>query len=927
MIVTMTAWPPRERSLPIDRGWEIRPDDGAGDAAPRTWGDWKPARVPAAWQHVLGTGFHGVAWYRVPLDARSLAPGRRDRAWLRFESVATECRAWLDGTLVGGHVGDYVPFQLELPPHARAGELVVRVDELRAEPPAREGDLQAGHITKGFHDVISLQHGGIWQPVHLAVTGPLCAIPDGVAIRADPATGRVRVEVELEPGPRVAGAVDVELREPGGRLIAGGGTTLPAGARAVACELAITDPLAWSPSSPVLYGATIVLRVGTAVSERHDVRFGFRALGTRERTILLNDEPVFLRGVLDWGHEPVHIAPAPTVDEVRSRFARLREMGFNLVCFCMLYPPRYVHEIADETGMLIWQEHPVWQSPMPATARSEYRRLYRSFMRRDRNHPSVAIVSGACEHPSFDAELADWWWRASAGELPGALRQVQTAFFRWTDPARTDLWDEHTYDNSNRWVAYVRDVGAHLRTLPAKPFVMGETVLFTSWPDVAAIDAAGDDPWWRPRALADMRRIEETVRDRQGDKGVARLRSDGDRFHLLGRKFQVEQFRRAGHAGLVMNHLRDVPACQCGFMDDLGRWRFDPGACRGWLGDTAILLATPDERRGFATSEGPLRARIVVANGGCADFDGAVRVQLVGAGGTTPLPAVPLACPRGALASSELDIPLPAVTAPTMLRVEADAEGMEGNAWDLWVFPRPDPLPDATMRAVGMPIDPDGVEGRPEAVEAGYSRGWGLPVADWRIEIPDPGTLVPDAAPWAIGSPVPASARVIVTHRLTGDLLHFAGDGGRVLLVASKAAGGLGTAYEWLFGAVPSVHEGPLLAAGDRAVVVDLLGYDLTRRRWRLMELAAAGLEPVEPVIRLLSTHDRTTTVRRLDAVAAMPVGGGWIVASALDHADPPGRWLLHRLLDRLGRREALAATVSPERLRSHIVERGRPDF
>lgn len=251
-------------------------------------------------------------------------------------------------------------------------------------------------------------------------------------------------------------------------------------------------------------------------------------------------------------------------------------------------------KIADETGMLVWQEHPVWQSPMREEDLPEYRRLYGAFLRRDRNHACVAVVSAACEHPCFHPRLAEWWWDEARRELPGVLLQVQTAFFRWTDPERTDLHDEHTYDNSNRWVGYVDDVQEHLRDLPPRPFVMGETIVFTSWPDVDGIGATagGERPWWRPRPLDDMLAREGAWRERYGADAIARLRRDGDRFHLLGRKFQVEQFRRhAGNAGIVMNHLRDVPQCQCGFMDDLGRWRFAPEETRGWRRPTGPLHA------------------------------------------------------------------------------------------------------------------------------------------------------------------------------------------------------------------------------------------------------------------------------------------------------------------------------------------------
>jgi hypothetical protein len=55
-----------------------------------------------------------------------------------------------------------------------------------------------------------------------------------------------------------------------------------------------------------------------------------------------------------------------------------------------------------------------------------------------------------------------------------------------------------------------------------------------------------------------------------------------------------------GHAGWVMNQIRDVPAGRLGFMDDLGRWRFTPDQTLPWLSESITLLRTPDHRRGFS---------------------------------------------------------------------------------------------------------------------------------------------------------------------------------------------------------------------------------------------------------------------------------------------------------------------------------------
>ena len=118
------AWPPKDRSIELSGDWLIRADPDDCGVAERWWeprddpADWRPIRIPCAWQIVLGTDYHGVAWLRRTVRIpRRLRPRREgDHLWLRFESVATDVRAWVDGVEVGRHVGDYVPFQFDITP-------------------------------------------------------------------------------------------------------------------------------------------------------------------------------------------------------------------------------------------------------------------------------------------------------------------------------------------------------------------------------------------------------------------------------------------------------------------------------------------------------------------------------------------------------------------------------------------------------------------------------------------------------------------------------------------------------------------------------------------------------------------------------------------------------------------------------------------
>ncbi|MCH8825228.1 MAG: hypothetical protein IH984_17165 [Planctomycetes bacterium] len=921
------ALDPENSAMVLGGFWLVCPQQGKDSSQPPVDNckDWQEINLPCAWQTVLGTDFHGIAWFKktVILPEAWHKLDSSQRLWIRFQAVATDIEVWINGLSIGKHIGDYVPFQFEIPQAIRNGsslELLLRVDEIAAEK-VKEGELQTGHITKGFHDVISMQHGGVWQDLCLLRTGPICSISNGVKIKANPTNGEVKLDLELEsPNEIEQGSLTLRILDHEGNNLVQVESDIQA------TSLFIGDPVLWSPNNPYLYTAEVDLLHNKQISETHRIKFGFRSIETRGSQILLNGSPIFLRGILHWGHEPKHIAPSPTPAEVRDQFQHLLEMGFNTVCLCMWYPPEYFFDIADEMGMLIWQEHPVWQSQMGSEYHAEYKRLFEAFMRMDRNHTSVIIVSATCEHPCFDKNLADWWWGTAKKKLPNQLHQVQTANFKLSDPDQTDLHDEHTYDNSGRWVFYLKDLQQTLAKLPEKPFVMGETVLFTSWPDTESITkrVAGKLPWWQAGGFEHKQELTSAWEKQYGKEVIERFIRQGDRHHLIGRKFQMEQFRfYPNHSGLVMNHLRDVPQLQCGLMDDLDRWRFTAEDCRGWLCDVTILLHTPNHRRGFCSAkEQVIVCDIAVSNFSSNIIDQPVLITIESeANYVAEFDTKAICCKPGEIIAESIRLQLPDVNKPTCVRVTARLESVAKNHWDLWAFPGIEGQRlKNIVRLDGFPFTEK--DNELDELERGYSRGFGLRATSWESILPDPASIAPHLPAWNHHEPLPGDTQVVLTHRLTNKLLTFMESGGRVVLLASKAEGGIGTRYEWLFGQVPLIIEQGPIDIGDSEWIVDLLGYDLTRRYARIIPVEDLGLvDKIDPLIRLVYTHNQTKRVQFFDQLFLTRVGSGLLVVSSLDHTETAGQWLLKKLLcQEFSQYENAASRIDPAQLSKYML-------
>jgi len=889
-------------------GWPSRPpEDG-----------WREINVPSAWQSVLGMEANGVAWYRreLPRVVIEWARDKRSRVRLRFDSVATDCRAWVNGVEIGRHIGDYVPFDFDITDALRANgsdhtpALIVRVDQVHAPRPPKGTVTENGHITKGFHDVLSAQHAGIWGGVSVRRTPRVVAIPNGIRVLADPVTGRIRVRVNLEPW-HTAVSLACLVTDPSGGDV-GVAIESPMLGQSV-CEFDVearTDRavVPWTPDAPALY--TLVLDVidteqGAARGfESQELRFGFRTIetgGADNRRVLLNGSPLLIRGVLHWGHEPQYIAPMPPPEQIREEFTRLRALGFNCVCLCMVYMPEYFYDIADETGMLIWQEHPVWKSRTEPEFHGEYQRLFDAFMRRDTRHPSVVLVSGSCEHEALNTDLAAWWWKRAKELLPDRLLQVQTAFTSWTDPSQTDLHDEHVYDNSGRWLSFLDDVRERLKELPPRPFVMGETIIANHWPDVDAYRArlGAESPWWMTRGLAECAEFESSVTKRFGDTTLTRFRLQAERFAKGYRKSQAEMFRAdPDHAGWVMNHIRDVPACRCGFKDDFDHWRFTPEEALPWLGDAALILRATLWLRAFRGGFNT-KCKVMLSNFAAHAATGDVVITCDAPGGFRREHHLPIDAAPGAVGAATFALEFPPAPRPMPLTVRATGPLAAPNQWTLWMLPERSPPPRGTYRMTGLPFTAS--EREPEFEERAYSAGWGLPCRSWRPCLPDLESRLPTAPAWEHGHVIPDDTRIIVTHRLTSVVAEFVRRGGRAVLFASRHAGGFGSRFINLYGQVPLVIERDgdawPIGLGESDCIVDLLPLDLTRFSARAIPVQELGIDAVvEPIVRLVFTHDGGAP-RLFDAAFAARVGDGLLIVTCFDHSSMAGEFLLDRLL------------------------------
>jgi beta-glucuronidase len=240
---------------------------------------------------------------------------------------------------------------------------------------------------------------GRLQATDPAVQGQATCTGPGVC-----ATGvRVRADVRNRTAGTLPGRVRVTVRDPEGRTVAGAerdlGPIPPGGQAPAAVDLPVPDGRLWSPSSPVLYSATVQVLSGAGRVEqevRRDV--GLRGVTAQHGRLQLNGYDLRLRGASIQEDVPEHGA-ALTDDDVGRIVGELQAAGANVTRAHYTLDERLLSAL-DRAGIMVWEQAPVYQGTT-ALGRDDARELaLRTNVRAvvaTRNHPSVIVHSVANE--------------------------------------------------------------------------------------------------------------------------------------------------------------------------------------------------------------------------------------------------------------------------------------------------------------------------------------------------------------------------------------------------------------------------------------------------------------------------------------------------------------------------------------------------
>jgi len=833
-----------------------------------------------------------VNWY-----ARSVtAPAEWDgqAVWLHLGGVKPAADVWLNGQHLGRTASSRCPVRVEVTPWVNWGQenrLVVRVDW-----------PEAGFY--GLYDILSAW-SGLHRSAWLEAVSPIALDDIHVQPSIEPRAAEIRLTLRHH-GPaqpvRIACAVTDDRRE--NSFAADRQVLVSAFKTEVALNLPLPGAPWWHPDDPRLHTLTVRVYDGDDLLDEGRVRFGLREIRTDGFHILLNGQPIFLRGGCDDQYFPETVCPPADKAFYLRRLRLARAYGFNYTKSCVEPFPREFLDAADEVGMLVCEEMPflvrdelaTYPDGLPEARREFMLRGVEDIVRADRNHPSVI-------HYSMSSEL-DREWLTNPHHLR-LFSQEMTAVARRMHPGAlvtdatgvscagpelgkqaipvADTWGTRDTDTDSSWLQWAMDCRPLAGPIPGldtvtTPFIFHEYAWITELTAPAMLDRYADLPML-PLHLPGMLAAAEA----HGQTALLpRMVAASHQLKLALRKNVFELARKeVKAAGYYHWLLHDFPFCAEGVFNEFWEEPADlPAAAFRAYNDDTVLCLEHGEGWSFAWAT-PWQLALTVSHFGTQTLSSPVIAWTLRAGrrilarGCQPLPAL---VPGALITAPSLPLPAFPSRAPATISLEATLldgnRKITGNTWRLWAFPT-EPIPDVDVLMTDR-LDTVALER--------LARGG-------RVLLLSPGSAEP--APGEL-------------PRDPGEPLY------RTVPFNYGTEGNMGTLIRLhpALGAFP--HDGwcdfawaPLL---DEA---------------RPFALDAFLPCRIDPIIRSIG-HMRT--LRNKAYLFEVAVGRGRLLACALQHRqdkDPAAQYLYHTLLQYLGRARLEKAPVISLNALRRIVDQG----
>lgn len=330
--------------------------------------------------------FIGVGWYRTTLALHEFT--HNQQVLLTFDGAMSNAEVFVNGVKVGNRPYGYSYFYFDISNYIQAEKQNVIAVRLENQPFSSRWYPGAGLYRKVqviIKDQTNFKHWG-----HFITTPIISNELAKVNIRSQVSGNNVRIVASIQ---NAAGKVVAE------------NTATERYGDEVDQNIAVKNPILWSPENPYLYTAELKLYQGNALKDTELIRFGIREIKySAANGFELNGKVTKFKGVC-LHHDLGPIGTAINKAALKRQLTILKDLGCNAVRSSHNMPSLEQLDLCDEMGFLFLAESfDEWKVPK---VQNGYNLYFDEWVEQDvvnlvqatRNHPCIVMWSAGNEVP------------------------------------------------------------------------------------------------------------------------------------------------------------------------------------------------------------------------------------------------------------------------------------------------------------------------------------------------------------------------------------------------------------------------------------------------------------------------------------------------------------------------------------------------
>lgn len=383
LILILSGWITDAQTMSLNGKWNFKASNSLSDESilQSNYSAWDQMKVPGNWDiHEKYSTYVGKGYYQKDFTVSKKWQGKQIR--IQFEAVYETAKVWVNGKLMGEHVGGYLPFEFNITQEVKLGatnSIVVMADNSY-----KRGAWWAW--------------GGISRDVRLVANADLRLVYQHISSIPDFEKGEINFSIKYKVENNGAHSATAQiLPKIKGMDFAPVSLKINGNTNAISemkFKRKLVDFKLWHFDNPNLYQLTSELQLdGKKVDGAKD-NFGIRKFEVRGEQFFLNNQAVRMNGVNRVHDHPKYGNTEPDclikkdmkdIQSLGCTFSRLMHapLSKNILDFC------------DKNGFLLVEEIPVWGDDDPQSFPNNpvAKKWMADMIERDFNHPSVVAWS------------------------------------------------------------------------------------------------------------------------------------------------------------------------------------------------------------------------------------------------------------------------------------------------------------------------------------------------------------------------------------------------------------------------------------------------------------------------------------------------------------------------------------------------------